>query len=518
MKRFLLLVGLLFIPVTASAQALSPWVQGVLDAASAGIATANSRTATSCDVEQLRGDVDQNLTRERVALSDIISATDEAERRGENTVCYESDRRLLIEKMRLVLETLSLATKSCKTDSARVLRDVYVYLAEAYTSFLKGALDPTYQDARLQTPQAFESAALWEQTENSSSSTSSLAGAFPLCPYTSDYAVHVFARIPQSSIGTNATVPSGIRSFGCDLSVISTLPSDMQGELEPLKKLLKEAEDFAKATFGGFIDLSQVDHAEQTGCLKPKIPLLASEAPRSVADELLAFPNYFDLFDNSADHTIASRSALDPTPAQTLPVWSIFRAVTSPFRTLPDAVGIIRSFADLKSDQGETRPMPNGLPKDNDYFWSGLAGERSISAELGFISGDIDREAGLLDAMGRDAYERVRNATEPLHTAMRSLATVVEEYLPKEYIPDLTYFLLRSCVDGHCQKTLEAVAQRTFNQYCHPYLSGRYKEDDVPEKCFCKGEYANEEFCRGKLSEPQEVPKFECAKPQENEE
>ncbi len=76
----------------------------------------------------------------------------------------------------------------------------------------------------------------------------------------------------------------------------------------------------------------------------------------------------------------------------------------------------------------------------------------------------------------------------PLEAAIQSLIRIVDTELPEKYIPELTLFLARSCVDGHCQRTLDAVARRTFNPYCHPYVSGKYTEDDVAKYCYCDPE------------------------------
>jgi hypothetical protein len=64
---------------------------------------------------------------------------------------------------------------------------------------------------------------------------------------------------------------------------------------------------------------------------------------------------------------------------------------------------------------------------------------------------------------------------------------VAEEELPK-YIQDFGYFMLRQCVNGHCSAengTLDTMMKRIYNPYCHPYVSGEYKDARTHIKCLC---------------------------------
>ncbi len=95
---------------------------------------------------------------------------------------------------------------------------------------------------------------------------------------------------------------------------------------------------------------------------------------------------------------------------------------------------------------------------------------------------------GILESSTTDSLQRMQDASVPLESAVQTLINVVDTELPEKYIPELTYFLARSCVDGHCKETLDAVAQRTFNLYCHPYVSGLYVQEDAAKRCYCDSE------------------------------
>ncbi|MBP7114148.1 MAG: hypothetical protein KBA40_01710, partial [Candidatus Peribacteraceae bacterium] len=112
----------------------------------------------------------------------------------------------------------------------------------------------------------------------------------------------------------------------------------------------------------------------------------------------------------------------------------------------------------------------------------------TTATRLRHISGNIEREMAIFESGNTDALQRMQDSSVPLEAAVQSLIKVVDEELPEKYIPELAFFLARSCVDGYCQNTLDAVLKRTFNPYCHPYVSGKYLEEDAYKKCFCDPE------------------------------
>jgi hypothetical protein len=128
-----------------------------------------------------------------------------------------------------------------------------------------------------------------------------------------------------------------------------------------------------------------------------------------------------------------------------------------------------------------------------------------------------------MESAHRDPAERMKDAAEGMEDALQSLIAITNEddgLLRTRYIPDLTYFLARSCVDGHCQETLKTVAKRTFNPYCAPYVSGKFTEEDAPEKCFCDASirdswsewdtYCSDEVPSNLERAPDEMPAVMC--------
>jgi hypothetical protein len=215
-----------------------------------------------------------------------------------------------------------------------------------------------------------------------------------------------------------------------------------------------------------------------------------------VEETLLAFPDYFDA-KHQREETVAgiTRITYSPPADQILPSWLLFRPTNDFFTSFPNVVNLSRAYTDQRAVFGHERPLPdNGMGAFVDLF--ALMRDLSAVPALESTSSTLERQSALIDAISRDAIERTDSASEPLRTAVRSLTFVVDDFLPKEYIPSFIYFLRRFCVDGHCSQTLDTVAKRIFNPYCHPYISGKYTEDDVPAKCYCQGQYAGESYCQ----------------------
>jgi hypothetical protein len=124
---------------------------------------------------------------------------------------------------------------------------------------------------------------------------------------------------------------------------------------------------------------------------------------------------------------------------------------------------------------------------------------------------------GIYESSTTDALQRMQDASVPLEAAVQSLIRVVDKELPEKYIPEITFFLSRSCVDGHCQRTLDAVAKRTFNPYCHPYVSGKYVEEDAFKRCYCDPEIKSKDsafwkkYCSPDFTE--DMAKYDALQP-----
>jgi hypothetical protein len=138
-------------------------------------------------------------------------------------------------------------------------------------------------------------------------------------------------------------------------------------------------------------------------------------------------------------------------------------------------------------DIGLNRPLPAYMLSDEtgSIIPMNLIGQLDDLQATQRNGGNAQVMIGSLEAGSRDALERMEDLSLPLKNAVSSLTDMVETFMPTTYIPDLTFFIARSCVDGPCQKKLETVLKRSFNPYCHPYLSGRYRDEDSMKRCFC---------------------------------
>ncbi len=506
MRRILLLIGLVLFPQIAGATPLSPWVDGVLKQIDAGIAAVPSGGG-SCDNNALMGEIRKNLSVVRDERTLLLELGIESQFLRERTLCFESDRLLLQSKLNDVYAAFNTATTACNIDASTRLRSIYEYAVTAYRAFLKGSIDPSFQDNRLRLKDPFGG------TEVDPDSTA------PLCPYTTDYAPHFIGALPNSSGNSY-----DIKSYGCDADMLAfvrdglpPLPPKLQMEAGDLIYFMDQSGSLASDIFTLVRDaIFNIDstialltgavppdppgspatpppHAEQEGCLRPKSPESGSAAAFDTV--LAAFPDFFD--PSFLQNPGSSSATFDPPLAQMLPFGTLFRPSYDSFFTLPNALILSRAHADRKSQIGANRPLPDDLQIQGDeqqyYFMYKL----DTSKEFSDTSEDTERFMSMSDAILRDSYERNLESVVSLDSAIRTLSSITENFLPKEYIPRLVYFLRRSCVDGHCNSLLDAVAKRSFNKYCHPYVSGLYTDEKASDKCFCTSEFDGEDYCSG---------------------
>lgn len=519
MKRLLVAIGLFLFPLSMHAKALSPWVQEVLNRADLALQAADNLPISGvCDDVTIIAEIKNNLDMARKAQTAVVALEAEANSLRERTVCYEYDRRLLQDKMNRILLNINSAVYTCKLGKSRSLRSVYEFLVDTYASFLFGGANPTYKDERLKYRYPFEDHSLSEQVYESGST-------MPVCAYTTDYSPHALGYVP-TGIGDAALLGTSsfdIKSYGCDETVLATIAPPFDAEAQPLRTFMQKTDSFARNLYTtvsrALLDMDEflsetsnqaqvslpaplppAPHEKISGCLRPLIP--PSDPSSSFAWEnfLLTFPEHFDPDKGNKD-PVTGAIDFNPTLGQILPVGLLFQPTTDYFRTMRASSILTRSFLDRRIDAGVSRPLPVAFVNQKlDSYVSVLSRKIDSNQTLQYISANIEEEMAYLDLVSRDSVDAMAEASKPLTSAVDSLVEVVTEFLPKEYIPDLTFFLARSCVDGHCQQTLDAVAKRIFNPYCIPYTSGEFMEEDTQKRCFCDaslagswGEY--EKYC-----------------------
>jgi hypothetical protein len=430
----------------------------------------------------------QSVLRETVtALRDLgVESTMLKER----TTCYESDRRLVEDKLTEIRDQMEQAAKDCKFSSMAVLRETYRFLAGAYVSLLIGGTDPTYKDDRLKYTYDFQDIDHWKEARG----TLSDSGAqVPVCPYTTDYGPHSIGYIlGPEQIKPN---PEDFRSYGCDQDVLNSdsIHESLDDEATPLVSFMTESDqmqrDFFTKIMNGLGTVSESDpklldpppHAVQSGCLRPKLPSEEDQNdPKKMDAPLFPFPDYFHP-SNLTDGNIS------PLPENTFPEGMLLRSTFDFFLPHPNPFILERMFSNQKEIFGLQRPLAEYLTSPSESYGE-FFDKRSGISDIQIIQSELEREMGILESMSRDALEKSQDEGLVLNAAIKSLKSVVTEYLPKKYIPELNYFLLRSCVDGLCQATIDTVLKRTFNPYCIPYTSGKYTEEDAYKKCYCDPE------------------------------
>lgn len=529
MKRILLTAGILLFPLSVHAEALSPWVQQVLDRTDEGMSLADGLTVPPCNETTKLSEIQnmQSLIRE-LSIPSLYREQEVASLR-ERTVCYQSDRHLLERKIRDVQEAMIDAAENCEINGTKALRETYRFIIGAYASFLEGGTNPSFVDDRLRFRHPFHDTDLWNA--GAADPVALTGSTAPLCPYTTDYGVHSIGYIPTSVGGGAAIGGSGdIRSFGCDQEVLASIPDPYADEAQTLNAFMGSTRDLALSLYNtvsrALFNLNNTiglltgtippdafpgaqdppPHAEQEGCLKPSQSQFSSANPADIDALLSAYPDYFEAYNLREDSS--GNPTYDPTFEETLPVGMLHVPVVDYFLSVPNAGILMRSYIDLRAKVGAGRPLPNYLVGDMfDSYLNAITRGADTPTKLKQISANIEREMGIFEAGNTDALQRMQDASVPLESAVQSLIFVVEEQLPKKYIPELTFFLARSCVDGHCQRTLDTVAKRVFNPYCHPYVSGIYMEEDVHKKCFCYPEIESEDetfwkkYCSADYSE-----------------
>lgn len=508
MRRLSIIIGMILLPLAASAagaespQALSPWVQKVLDRAEAviepgGVADSVAKPDLPCEQDKLENIAERTVSLARGWITATTHLAQEAEFLRERTVCAQSDRMLLIRKIEQVMDKMTKATEQCDWSQVTVLDETFQFLTRAYLSFLQGSMDPTYQDDLLRKRYDFD-------TEEGGDATA------PLCPFTTDYGPHTIGYLaprPDTSPEDRDAI-TGFRSYGCDKTVLESLPAGMEKETKPLIEFMDEAKRVAGPLFmnihnalmslntlatalaggstssgGGAPSLPTAPpHRSVSGCLTPEVPSKDSATYAAQIEALLAAdPGYFD----PARQKPAT--GLMPPLSQALPAGALFLPSFDFFTSTANSVILLRRFVAKEFASGADRPLPQFLfdKETGDMIPMILLGEADAPAALIRRSADTQVITGLMEADSRDALERTEDLSLPLKSAVASLTDTVENFLPKTYIPDVTYFMARSCVDGPCQKTLESVLQRSLNPYCHPYVSGRYRDQDSLKRCFC---------------------------------
>ncbi len=521
MRRILLILGLLLLPQIAGAEALSLWVQGVLDRADAGLAAVPSASG-GCDTEGTIQEIRNNLSAIRDRRSILLNEGIESQFLREKNLCIESDRILLQNKLTEVYDAFEVATATCNLRASSVLRTVYEFTVDAYVSFIRGSVDASFQDNRLRRINPFLS------TEIDPDSLE------PLCPYTTNYGPHFIGAVPGASQNSFDR-----KSYGCDREVLSqirdSLPPDLQTEADDLIDFMDRSGTLAsdiytivrQAIFN--IDstialitgrtpptspsgsVSPPPHEEREGCLRPPSPENGTAADFDAV--LAAFPDYFS--PENILNPESSTATFNPPPDRMLPIGTLFRPSYDTFFTLPNALILSRAHADRKGEIGYDRPIVDELDHKEEEQQFVFMYKTNLTDDLRRTGADSERFISMSDAILRDSYERNLDSVASLYSAVQALTSVTETFLPKEYIPQLVYFLRRSCVDGHCNSILDAVAKRSFNPYCHPFVSGKYTDERASDKCFCTPEFDGEEYCLGGQLhlDTQPPPELQCGEP-----
>lgn len=519
MRRTSLLTGtllLLLAPTLVRAEALSPWVQEVLDRVDAGIAAAGIYgPEPSCRND----DKDGLISEAQAAIRDYIDVRQQISRHNgylrENTVCFQSDLNLLEDKIHEVREAMVDAVSTCSSTRMRTLREVFAFASDAYRLLALGGNDPSTSSDMLLYEYLWEDSGLL-QSGTGGGLTDKHADA-PLCPFTTDYSPRSIGYTFNDAAGEGLTLEStDLKSYGCDAETMRNLQNQTD-ETDKTASYFEETDAFAQelattvSTFVNNINATIAalrgtnpntdplpqptapPHAELSGCLRPQFPPAATSKGDLPWDSF--FDDYPDYFGAEYMHDVeiapgVSLVTYNPPPEKALPIGLFLRPAYDYFSEFSNPVSMHRRLAAKRTLIGNERPLPvkaqgRGESFDNSMFL--FIYGTDAAAQYRYISASIDRQTGFLEGTNRDAIERTIDGFLPLQDAVTDISIVAEEELPK-YIQDFGYFMLRQCVNGHCSAengTLDTMMKRIYNPYCHPYVSGEYKDARTHIKCLC---------------------------------
>jgi len=501
MRYFLFTIGILLVPSSAFAQidpppsALSPWVRAVIDRSESGIQMADELTYNNCNIESVMSEFFENQDLLTKATDVSIDLGYESQLLFERTVCFDHDRAVLKKQMKKIADALKEKTLGCEVGSGDALRENYNFLLQAYRDLLQGGVDPSFESELLIVDWRFHKRELWNAGTVQKKREESEIQNNDICPFTSDYGPHSYAEITVSGSKEK-------RSFGCDASILSEFPEPYEREATVLKEFIESVTEMSRSIYQTVQEALSAqervkslrssgstppplppefppppEHATVSGCVRPEEPI--TEDPEVIEAILLTYPDFFEKR-NYQNETFS------PAPEQVLPLGLLFRPLTDYFSTTPNTIALLRAFEQLRQTADARRELPPSfLETMYDNYFSFIFHLFVPAKDLRLISSNINRELAYIDASNRDSIEQMRDAVDPLKKAVASLIDVTQTTLAEKYVPELTYFLARSCVDGHCQETLKTVAQRNFNPYCRPYVSGKYTEEDAYKKCYC---------------------------------
>ncbi len=490
MLRSLLLLGLLFAPLHAAAQAeltalppaISPFTQGVLDRSDALLREYVPSLGETEECESsLDNAMEQSLNEIRKVYDAQVSMIEQAKSVGEHTLCLRYDLLLLEERMHDVREAITDASRACESlAQLKTLSSIHTFLFQAYESVMLGGPDPRYADFRLRQSLPFipEDNPLREGDEQATA-----------CPFHSDYGP------PASSYGCSADVLQRV-FFDADDDIVT---EEMKSEARQTADALRNLEGF------GTLLRLQIDTFEQTfftilSRIRGGVPQQSDAPPASPAEEDGPFMGCKEETVTDPDSGEVLPFAVRTWEPEDLPDALLLRSNRDAFGIVKNPLMTLRQFMIAQFQRGSARPLPVAPPPVT-YF--GAVRQDGDEARRRAQSAILSQEQARVTAGSTDALERVYDSVSSLREAVRTFGTLssfpkegaavtkngrtYQEPLPllRGYTRDLALFLRRSCVYGFCSDTLDAVLQRVTNNSCFPYGTLCFRDnEDYVQDCY----------------------------------
>ena len=423
-------------------------------------------------------------------LDTQLRLTEQAKDLNDNTACLHLDLQLLTCKMEQVRSELNAALARPSMGQIMRLELLMTFLNERYKQVIRGALDPTYEDASWGTVYDFDepSGTIWccsDDEDEAVCKTKTVgqcqqedAAAFwtlsacernslcappqkptdRACPFTSDYA-------PESRTG-----------FGCDVSVMDPRISDpvLKNQRDALSSLTQQLNNV----------LRQAGVTDTNAFLPQSHRVLAGCGRRygscSQSPEL-------------ACGTDEDCGAGEGTCEFQQPPDLMLRSVRGPFSAAKDHFSLLRMFSDMRAQQGASRLQEQEY-QVNDELSPAEAKERReegidfdpfhTSPRFSMTNFSIAQERASVVpfAASVDQQRQLLPFFSSIHAAVQKLSTLVSAPGSnglRGFITGLAYFARRSCMWRPCALRLEQIIKLALTDACFPYANGEFLGDSA---------------------------------------
>jgi hypothetical protein len=449
MKKFFAIVGTIIslaIPLRASAatEAISDAVNQVLDRSRAAVVASRSTGLEKVAVGAIPDFLRQALSTVLVRVTTKTSVVEQQRSLAERSTCFRYDLWLIERETDNVWRELDEAEVRGDVVAILRLQDVLSFLSNQYDELLAGGLHPERQDASWQIPMLTE-----DEDDEAEDAT-------PLCFFHSSY------------------TPPNEAGYGCGLSELDRILTALPAEKSEFRTAVTRERDALAQTQAATESIRRASNGLDR--LQQSIDVLI--AGGTVSSSSSSSETSSQAFSSSSAVTAGTPAVIQGC-VKTLDDGVIMREVRGPFAVIAQDWRLLRDFWELRNNEAENRPLPDGLelsPKADQFSDVDLTQARDAMRE--FAANQAEEESAMF-AAAVDPGLALENVFADLRSAtslLTKLGGSTDEGLPM-FVRNFTYWLRRSCTDRTaCDERLDSILKFTFTPACFPYGNGDYEE------------------------------------------